>query len=145
MKPQDYNNHIRFYPLHHYIFYPLKAAFIAASATCIFRYPEDSLIWMAITGILIMTTFLSLLLRQHYALTLQNRLVRMELRLRYYILTQKRLETIEEQLSFGQLAALRFAPDAELASLVHRAVNENLSSTAIKKAIKNWEADYMRV
>ncbi len=145
MKQQDVHNHIRYYPPHHFIFYPLLALFIAASSACIFRYPQDALIWKAITGVLIFIAFLSLLLRQHYALTGQNRTVRLELRLRYYILTQKRLEPIEEQLSFGQLAALRFASDEEFPALVQRAVNENLSEKEIKKAIRNWDGDYMRV
>jgi hypothetical protein len=45
----------------------------------------------------------------------------------------------------GQVIALRFAPDEELEALVNRAVNENLSPTDIKKAIKNWKGDYHRI
>lgn len=145
MKQQDYNNHVRYYAPHHFIFYPLIIAFIVAAIVCINRYPEDALIWEAIAGVLIFVTCLSFMTRQHYALTNQNRTVRLELRLRYYILTQKRLEPIEEQLTFGQLAALRFASDEELPALAERAVNEHLSPSNIKKSIKNWEADYMRV
>ena len=84
------------------------------------------------------------MLRQHYALGNQNRIVRLELRFRYFVLTQKRLEPIEAQLSFGQLAALRFAPDEELPALVDRAVKEQLSGKEIKLAIKNWLPDEMR-
>lgn len=145
MKPQDYKNHIRFYAPHHFVFYPLITAFLIATIICIRRYPEDSLVWTAISGVLILIIWLSFMTRQHYGLINQNRTVRLELRLRYYILTQKRLEIIEEQLSFGQLAALRFASDEELPALVQRAVNENLSADDIKKAIINWEPDYMRV
>jgi len=85
------------------------------------------------------------MLRQHYALGNQNRIVRLEMRLRYYQLTQKRFEPLEQQLSFSQIAALRFASDEELPDLVLRAVNESLSPNDIKKAIKNWTPDYMRV
>jgi len=100
---------------------------------------------MAISGLLVIIAWLSFMMRQHYALNNQNRIVRLELRFRYYVLTGKRLEPIEQKLSFGQLAALRFASDEELPALTERAVNENLSSDAIKKSIKNWQADNMRV
>jgi hypothetical protein len=83
--------------------------------------------------------------RQHYALGNQNRIVRLELRFRYYLITGKRLETLESKLSFSQLAALRFAPDEELPALIDRALKENLSARQIKKSIINWFPDYMRV
>ena len=85
------------------------------------------------------------MMRQHYALTCQNRIVRLEMRLRYYQLTQKRLEAIEDQLSFGQLAALRFASDEELVPLLEKTLREKLSPDAIKKAIHHWQPDQMRV
>jgi len=88
---------------------------------------------------------LSFMTRQHYALTCQNRIVRLELRLRYYQLTNQRLEIIENQLSFKQLAALRFASDEELVGLIKRTLEENLSPADIKKSINNWVADTMRV
>ena len=85
------------------------------------------------------------MLRQHYALGNQNRIVRLELRFRYYIITGKRLEPLECRLNFSQLAALRFASDEELPALVERAVKENLGGRQIKKSIRNWLPDHMRV
>jgi len=145
MKQQDYSNHAKYYAPHHFVFYPLLLVFLVASIRAIVKYPEAALLWAAITGIVLLIGWLSFMVRQHYSLGNQNRIVRLEMRLRYYILTQQRLEPIEQQLSFGQLAALRFASDAELPALVRRAVNEQLSSSAIKKAIVNWEPDHMRV
>ena len=145
MKQQNYSNHARYYTPHHFIFYPLILVFLIAGITCIVKYPEEALLWAAITGLLLLTGWLSFMLRQHYAITSQDRIIRLELRLRYYILTQQRLEPIEQQLRFSQLAALRFASDAELPALVQRALKEQLSSTDIKKAIQHWEADHMRV
>lgn len=71
--------------------------------------------------------------------------MRLELRLRYYQLTQQRLESIEDQLSIKQLAALRFASDEEFVSLIQRTLSEGLSPDAIKQAVKHWLPDTMRV
>jgi hypothetical protein len=106
---------------------------------------EDKLIWTFISAIFIMLFFLAFMLRQHYALTLQNRIVSLELRYRYFSLTGKRLENFEHRLKDDQLFALRFAPDDEFVKLVDKTLYENLSGTEIKKAIKNWKGDYNRV
>ena len=106
---------------------------------------EDSLIWAFISGIFVVLFCLAFMLRQHYALTLQNRIVRLELRYRYFSITGKRLEEFEHQLNDDQLFALRFAPDNEYPGLTQRALHENLSGKEIKKAIKHWKGDYERV
>src|SRR3954470_6276518 len=145
MKEQNYNNHLRFYPPHHFFFYPIAFILTVASGVCIFKYPFQQLQFVFITAILVLIIWLAFMLRQHYALTNQNRIVRLEMRLRYYQLTQKRFELLEQQLSFNQIAALRFASDEELPDLIRRAINESLSPKAIKQAIKNWMPDYMRL
>ncbi|MGI8950528.1 MAG: DUF6526 family protein [Chitinophagaceae bacterium] len=145
MEKQSYKNHVRYYYPHHFIFYPLSLIATIASAVCIFKYPHRRLEWFAITVLFILVIWVSYMLRQHYALNNQNRIVRLELRLRYYQLTQQRLENFEQQLSFNQLAALRFASDEELPVLLQRAVKENLSPDEIKKSVKNWQPDEMRV
>lgn len=145
MKQQNYSTHTRWYIPHHFIFYPILITAIVLSIYCSFYNPETRLIWLAITSILIFIFWLSFMLRQHYALGNQNRIVRLELRLRYYTLTHKSLEPLEHALSFGQIAALRFAPDNELVALVDKAMKENLSPDEIKKSIKNWLPDYMRL
>jgi hypothetical protein len=145
MQKQNYKNHIRFYPAHHYIFYPVAGLFLTAAISFIFRDSEHYLIWAFISIALLATILLSLMLRQHYALMNQNRIVRLELRFRYYVLTHQRFEDLEQKLSQGQLFALRFASDEELPALAQRALKENLSADAIKQSIKNWLPDEMRV
>ena len=83
------------------------------------------------------------MLRQHYALILQNRLVQLELNFRYFALSGKRLEA--HDLTDPQKLALRFAPDDELLTLVERASREKLSPDKIKKSIINWLPDQHRV
>ena len=145
MKIQNYNNHIRSYTPHHFIFYPVVIGSAIVSGTFIYNRPDEWLMWLVFTGVFLLLGWLSFLTRQHYALMNQNRTARLELRLRYYILTQKRLEAFENKLSPGQLFALRFASDEELVALLNRAVSENLSPDQIKKSIKNWLPDHMRV
>ena len=145
MQPQSYKNHIFYYPPHHFFFY---GAVIAAFAVCgfgIYKYEEQRLLWIFMAAVVFLIVYLSLMVRQHYALGNQDRTVRLEMRLRYYILTGKRLEEIEQQLGFKQIAALRFAPDEELPGLTDKAVKENLSPDEIKRHIINWLPDKMRV
>ncbi|WP_426065163.1 DUF6526 family protein [Flavobacterium sp. DSP2-3-1] len=144
MGTQSYKNHIRYYPPHHFVYYPVIMAFLAFSIYFGFTN-EDSLIWGFISVVFVVLLCLAFMLRQHYALTLQNRIVRLELRYRYFFITGKRLEDFEHQLNDDQLFALRFAPDNELPELTQRALKENLSGKAIKKAIVNWKGDYDRV
>lgn len=144
MKRQSFKNHIRYYTTHHFIYYPIIITLLAFSVYFIFT-SENQLIWSFISAVFIVLFCLAFMLRQHYALTLQNRIVRLELRYRYFSLTRKRLENFEYRLKDEQLFALRFAPDDELVELVEKTLFENLSGTEIKKAIKNWKGDYNRV
>jgi hypothetical protein len=145
MRKQNYANHVRYYAPHHFIFYPLLLIFIGIAVFLFLNDTGNRWVWAAFFVLLLLIGFLSLLLRQHYALMNQNRIVRLELRFRYYVLTQKRFEEIENKLSSGQIHALRFASDEEFVALTERSVRENLSPDQIKRAIKNWLPDNMRV
>ena len=145
MSKQNYKNHVRYYTPHHFVFYPVLLVAIVLSVGCISWYPERKWEWVAITGIFCLMGWLSFMVRQHYSLINQNRTVRLELRLRYYMLTGQRLEPIEEQLSFRQSAALRFASDQELPGLIQQAIEKKLTPDNIKAAIVHWVADDMRV
>lgn len=105
----------------------------------------DSLLWIFITLILLILFCLAFMLRQHYALTLQNRIVKLELRYRYFALTGKRFEHIENQLNESQIFALRFAPDEELIQIIQHTIAEELTGKEIKKSIVNWKPDHERV
>ncbi|GGB77933.1 DUF6526 family protein [Dyadobacter sediminis] len=145
MAKQNYQNHVRYYPAHHFVFYPVLMILTGASIYYAVKSDEYTLIWTFIAIGLFMTGWLSFMLRQHYALNNQNRIVRLEMRFRYYLLTNQRLDLLENQLSFGQLSALRFASDEELVALTERTLKENLAPNEIKRSIKNWQPDHMRV
>jgi uncharacterized protein HemX len=144
MREQNYKDHIRYYPPHHFVFYPVMLFLIG---TCAYLAWDDGplrMVYLILAALAFAITWLSFMLRQHYALGNQNRIVRLEMRLRYYQLTHERLEQYEGRLSFGQIAALRFASDGELPGLLQKALNEQLSPDAIKRSIKDWQADHMR-
>ena len=144
--PQNYKNHVRWYPPHHFIFYPVMLVLMIVCA--MHAYSEQGsnrYLWITACIGFACLTWVAYMLRQHYALTVQDRVVLLELRYRYFATTGKRFEPIEEQLTQSQLFALRFAPDGELPTLADRALREQLSGDAIKKAITNWKPDHRRV
>lgn len=145
MKKQNLENHIRFYPPHHFVFYPVTLFLFGISIYLAYSLKYQREIWIFISILIALIIWVAFMLRQHYALILQNRIVRLELRYRYFTLAGERLELVEDKLDDSQLFALRFAPDEEFVGLVKRAISENLSGTAIKKSIKNWKGDYQRV
>ena len=144
MKAQNFSNHIRFYTPHHFVYYPVLFLFLGSSIyfACT---TDDSLIWTFISVAFVFLFCLAFMLRQHYAMTLQNRIVKTELRYRYFVLSGSRFETIEYKFTDDQLFALRFASDGEFLSLTERTLKENLTGEDIKKAIVHWKGDYCRV
>jgi hypothetical protein len=76
---------------------------------------------------------------------LQDRIIRLEERLRLSTVLQEPLRSRVTELTDSQLIGLRFASDAELPALVQRALDEKLSRRDIKKAIVEWRPDYARV
>ncbi len=145
MKKQSYSNHKKYYPPHHFIFLPLVFACIAAGAWQAWAHETDRLPWLLFTLTNTLVFYLAIMMRQHYALGNQDRIVRLEFRLRHVELTGEPASAVEQQLSFSQIAALRFASDEEYQPLLQRTIIENLTADIIKKSIKNWRADNMRV
>ena len=145
MSHQSYKNHIRFYAPHHFVFYPISLILIIIGILMANKNPEHTYIWWFLTALTIVVTWLSFMMRQHYALTLQNRLIRLEVAHRYFVLSGKDFSEIESNLKDGQIFALRFAPNEEFLLLVDKALTNKLSSDEIKEDIKNWKADESRV
>ncbi len=77
-----------------------------------------------------------------FALKAQDRAIRAEENLRHYVLTGKLLD---KKLRTSQVIALRFASDEEFVALAQKAAAENMPPKQIKKAVKQWKADYHRV
>jgi hypothetical protein len=144
---QNYENHKKWSPLHHFVQMPLAFLLTVWTSYEVISTTDKSLqkIWIALTLVCFSALMMSLLTRMQYGLVLQSRIIRVEMRYRYYRLTQKFFEEVEKDLKLSQIAALRFASDEELPNLVQKAIDEKLSPDAIKRQIKNWAGDYHRV
>ncbi len=88
---------------------------------------------------------LVLLKARMYAMKVQDRVIRLEERLRLSALMSENLRARIQELSEDQLIGLRFASDAEVVELATQAIEQHLTRKQIKDRIRNWRADYWRV
>ena len=140
--PQSLANHARFDPPFHFFVLPVFAISVIVAIVYAFKYPGFYSAWLVVFAIAATTAVLK---TRMYALKVQDRIIRLEERLRLAILVDKPLRAHIVELSESQLIALRFASDAELPALTARALAEKLSRAEIKKAVTQWRPDYWRV
>lgn len=145
MESQNYTNHKRYYPPHHFVYLPLLAVLQVLGVWKSFSDEQNPLVWQLFSLVIFLLLFLAIMLRQHYALGNQNRIIILEFKQRYFELFGKRSDEVAEKLSFDQIAALRFAYDDEFKILLERTLSENLSGDTIKKSITGWKPDFQRV
>jgi len=139
---QNYSNHTRFDPLFHFFALPVFAITLIMTIVHLFRRPGLHSAWMVI----VMPAALVLIFKVRlYALKVQDRVIRLEERLRLASVGGELLRPRIEELTESQLIGLRFASDAELPALAARALSERLSRNEIKKAVQQWRPDYWRV
>jgi len=143
MEPQTLANHTRWHPPFHYFILPVMLInFIWAIINCVRAPAWNSAWWIVVSLALLMLTFFV----RVNPLRAQDRIIRLEERLRYQQLLSPELGQQAGALSAGQIVALRFAADEELEELVSAVVSGKLTRPAeIKRAIKNWRADTFRV
>ena len=140
--PQSFANHAKFDPPFHFLLAPITLLFILYACVHLYRHPDLHSVILLVGGI---TAAGALLKFRVYSLRVQDRVIRLEERLRLATLLPDNLRSRIGELSEGQLIGLRFASDAELPALAQRAMNEKLSKKEIKKAIVNWRPDYFRI
>ncbi|MDC8101215.1 DUF6526 family protein [Chryseobacterium rhizosphaerae] len=145
MKEQNYRNHRKFYPPHHFIYLPILIVLEIFGIYKITDDPENQLTWILFSIVIFLLFYLAFMTRQHYALGLQNRMVILEFKQRYFEIFNKRSDEIVDQLKFDQIAALRFTYDDEFKELLEKALQENISGDEIKRSIKRWRADLLRI
>jgi hypothetical protein len=148
-RAQTFANHTRFDPLFHFFLIPLFALGVLMSLVHFFAHLGEGdfrdHFHAALLILLAFALLIWLFKTRLYALKVQDRIIRLEERLRLMQLLPEPLRSRIPELTEGQLIALRFASDAELPKLAERALNEKLSRKDLKKSIKNWRPDYWRI
>jgi len=142
MAAQSYENHTKLVPAFHLVVLPIFAA------NLIFRLVRlyYAFNWDTAFGLLLAVAFaLGALYGRLFALTVQDRVIRLEMRLRLAQLLPPDLRGRAGEFSLGQLVSLRFASDAELPELARRVLEDKIEDRkAIKRMVKDWQADWLR-
>src|SRR5271157_3508749 len=139
---QNYSHHTRYDPLFHFFILPVFAITLISSIVHLVRRPGLHSAWLVV--VMVAAVLLAFKVRL-YALKVQDRVIRLEERLRLMTLLDPGLRPRIGELTESQLIALRFASDGELPALAARALYEKLATAEIKKAIQQWRGDYWRV
>ena len=142
VKPQSLANHTRLDPPFHLFLLPLGLVAIIVSVIILIRRPGmDSILWLILAFGFVMIAAKA----RSYSLKVQDRVIRLEERLRLSLLLPENLRGRIGELTESQLIALRFASDSELPGLAKRALDEGMTSKQIKTSIESWRPDYFRV
>ncbi len=142
-------NSTMLYPWHHFVLLPLA---LLMAGYAILRYTKVSgdddqiaRLWFSVAALAVIGLGVLVMLRQHYALQLQDRMCRLEVRQRYFEVSGQRFASLEKQLSLSQILSLRLAGDAELPALAQAAAAEKLAPKDIQARITDFQFDAMRV
>lgn len=141
--PQTYANHARIHPPFHFFLAPGSIVLLILTIVNVVRHYRRLDAWILILmGVLF---FVAVFLIRLNPLRAQDRLIRLEERLRLQALLSAELGSRLDELTESQLIALRFASDNELPGLVAKVLADKMQSKDIKKAIVTWRADTFRV
>jgi Family of unknown function (DUF6526) len=142
-KTQDFSNHKRHFPLFHFIASPLLAIYALYAIYALIRAPSLA---TAMGVVLAAGVNAMLFASRLMVLTVQNRLIRLEMTMRLErILGAAAAADAIAKLPLGRLLALRFASDAELPALVARVLSRELTTNLqVKQAIREWQPDFLR-
>src|SRR5690242_2405600 len=143
MSEQNLKNHGRFVPLYHFFALPIL---IGNFGTRVYFWVKAGFALSHFFPILLAAAlFLGILYARLLALAVQDRLIRLEERVRYERVLPEELRWRADELTVNQFVSLRFASDDELPTLMKKVLDEKVTSRkAIKQLIKNWRPDYLR-
>lgn len=142
MADQSYKNHTRWLPAFHFFAVPVLLVNTINELRHLLANPSRSTAFAAVVAAAILTVAF---LARTQALQAQNRLIRLEMRLRLQQLLAPDVMARFNDLTVPQLVALRFASDGELPQLVPTVLKDGTKQADIKKMIKQWQPDYVRV
>lgn len=141
-RPQSLANHVRYVPAYHFLMGAIVAVNLSFAAMALYREAstENLLAFSVAVGLVILFWY-----ARAFPLAVQDRVIRLEMRLRLERLLPPAQFARFDELGPQQVVALRFAGDAELPGLVSEVLEGRLSRPAdIKRRIRDWQADWMR-
>lgn len=143
MPEQNFANHGRVFPPFHFFVLPVMLINLFWTG---YRWKVTGFSWDGGERVLLaLGLLLGFLSARMMVLTVQDRLIRLEERLRLERLLPAELRPRIGEFTVSQLVALRFASDAELPGLARKVIEEKISKRkAIKQLVKSWKADYLR-
>ena len=140
---QSFANHTRIVPLYHRV---TLAIVVAALAWAVYGVAREPTLDRAVMLVLVVAVAFIMAWSRFFALGVQDRVIRLEERLRMARVLPEDLRPRIEELRTEDLIALRFASDGELPGLVRRVLaGEFADSEAIKRAVTSWRADHQRI
>lgn len=142
---QNFKNHARFDPYFHIVLFAILLANLAFAIVHMIRHHADAYYmgpWYVVLSIAAFIPFIKL---RTYPMKVQDRVIRLEERLRLQALAPAAWHAQIYLLTEDQLIGLRFAADDEVVELAKQALEHNLSRKQIKERIKNWRPDEWRV
>jgi hypothetical protein len=141
--PQNFRNHARLIPAYHFVAFPLFAinVFYALYQAVTGAFAWGEVLALGVAVALVILFFVARVM----ALTVQDRVIRLEERMRMRVLLPADLQGRIEDFTPKQLVALRFAGDGELPALARKVLDEKIEDQkVIKQLITTWRADYLR-
>jgi hypothetical protein len=141
-KTQSLKNHARLDPLYHVFIFAFYLANLIYAGFHLYRQPSLSSGWYLVLSLAIIIPLIKL---RTYPLKVQDRVIRLEERLRLQALAPQQWHAQIYRLTEDQLIALRFAGDDEVVELAKQAIEHKLDRKQIKERIRSWRADDWRV
>jgi hypothetical protein len=140
--PQSLKNHGRFDPPYHFFLAIIGVATIIIATLYAIHHISFYSIWLVVLAVAALIAILKL---RSYPLKVQDRIIRLEERMRLQSLAPSEWHTQISRLNEDQLIGLRFAGDDEVVELAKQALEHNLTRKQIKERIKSWRPDNWRV
>ena len=143
MTDQSFKNHTRFVPAFHFFVLPVLVINIGTQLYWWIKLGFIPLHFF--TVLLSVALLLGIVYGRLFALSVQDRLIRLEEQIRYERVLPEELRWRADELSVSQFVSLRFASDDELPLLVGKVLDEKLAvRKTIKQLIKNWKPENFR-
>ena len=139
---QTYQTHVRWFPPFHFFVLPALLINVFVWGYLLYRSPSRLGVWELIVAVAL---FMAALTARVMALAVQDRVIRLEMRLRMREVLPADLHSRFREITREQCVGLRFASDAELPALVRKVLAGELkTATEIKKQVAQWQGDYLR-